>query len=130
MRIVGVLGGFNWSSQHLQSRRRFGKTCGVDPEVSFFSIGTNDLIQYVMATDRANAQIASLYRTEHQAVMRAIELTNEAAQRAGIWVGICGEAAADVALMARFIKMGVTDLSMSPASILAAKKRITELCLG
>ena len=96
-------------------------------EVSFFSIGTNDLTQYVMATDRANAQIASLYRTEHPAVMRAIEMTCEAAQRAGIWVGICGEAAADVALMPRFIEMGVTELSMSPASILAAKKRITEL---
>ena len=96
-------------------------------EVSFFSIGTNDLTQYVMATDRANAQIAALYRTEHPAVMRAIEMTCEAAQRAGIWVGICGEAAADVALMPRFIEMGVTELSMSPASILAAKKRITEL---
>ena len=96
-------------------------------EVSFFSIGTNDLTQYVMATDRANAQIASLYRTEHPAVMRAIEMTCEAAQRAGIWVGICGEAAADLALIPRFIEMGVTELSMSPASILAAKKRISEL---
>ena len=96
-------------------------------EVSFFSIGTNDLTQYVMATDRANAQIAALYRTEHPAVMRAIEMTCDAAQRAGIWVGICGEAAANLELMARFIEMGVSELSMSPASILAAKKRISEL---
>ncbi len=96
-------------------------------EVAFFSIGTNDLTQYVMATDRANAQIAALYRTEHPAVMRAVQMTCDAAQRAGIWVGVCGEAAADVDLMPRFIAMGVRELSMSPASILAAKKRISEL---
>ena len=96
-------------------------------EVSFFSIGTNDLTQYVMATDRANAQVAALYRVEHPAVMRAIEMTCEAAQRAGIWVGICGEAAANMELIPRFIEMGVAELSMSPASILAAKKRICEL---
>lgn len=96
-------------------------------EVGFFSIGTNDLTQYVMATDRANAQIASLYRTEHPAVMRAIALTCEAARAAGIWVGLCGEAAANLDLIPRFVDMGVTELSMSPASILAAKKRVTEL---
>ena len=96
-------------------------------EVSFFSIGTNDLTQYVMATDRANAQIASLYRTEHPAVMKAIELTCEAAKRAGIWVGICGEAAANPDLIPQFIAMGVTELSMSPASILSSKKIISEL---
>jgi phosphoenolpyruvate-protein kinase (PTS system EI component) len=95
--------------------------------VDFFSIGTNDLTQYVMATDRANAQIAALYRTEHPAVMRAVQMTCEAAQRAGIWVGICGEAAANLDLIPRFIEMGVSELSMSPASILAAKKRISEL---
>ena len=96
-------------------------------EVSFFSIGTNDLTQYVMATDRANARIASLYRTEHPAVMTAIEMTCQAAKRAGIWVGICGEAAANLELIPRFIEMGVTELSMSPASILAAKKCICQI---
>lgn len=96
-------------------------------EVSFFSIGTNDLTQYVMATDRANAQIASLYRTEHPAVLKAIELTCQAAQRAGIWVGICGEAAANPDLIPQFIAMGVTELSMSPASILSTKKIISEI---
>ncbi|EKD97608.1 MAG: hypothetical protein ACD_23C00835G0001, partial [uncultured bacterium] len=96
-------------------------------EVSFFSIGTNDLTQYVMATDRANAQIASLYRTEHPAVLKAIELTCQAAQRAGIWVGICGEAAANPELIPQFVAMGVTELSMSPASILNSKKIISEL---
>ena len=96
-------------------------------EVSFFSIGTNDLTQYVMATDRANAQIASLYRTEHPAVLKAIELTCQAAQRAGIWVGICGEAAANPELIPQFVAMGVTELSMSPASILNSKKIVSEL---
>lgn len=96
-------------------------------EVSFFSIGTNDLTQYIMATDRANAQIASLYRTEHPAVLKAIELTCQAAQRAGIWVGICGEAAANRELIPQFVAMGVTELSMSPASILHCKKIISEI---
>lgn len=96
-------------------------------EVSFFSIGTNDLTQYVMATDRANAQIASLYRTEHPAVLKAIELTCQAAKRAGIWVGICGEAAANPELIPQFVAMGVTELSMSPASILNSKKIISEI---
>ena len=96
-------------------------------EVRFFSIGTNDLTQYVMATDRANAQIASLYRTEHPAVLKAIELTCQAAQRAGIWVGICGEAAANPELIPQFVAMGVTELSMSPASILNSKKIVSEL---
>jgi phosphocarrier protein FPr len=96
-------------------------------ESAFFSIGTNDLTQYVMATDRGNPHIAALYRTEHAAVLRAIEMACEAAGRAGIPVGICGEAAAQPKLIARFIAMGVTELSMSPASILAAKKRISDL---
>lgn len=96
-------------------------------EVAFFSIGTNDLTQYVMAVDRANAQIANLYRTDHPAVLRAIELTCQAADRAGIWVGICGEAAANHDLVAQFVAMGVTELSMSPAAILSTKKFISEL---
>lgn len=96
-------------------------------EVSFFSIGTNDLTQYVMAADRANARIDALYRTEHPAVMTAIRMTCEAARRAGIWVGICGEAAANLALIPRFVEMGVTELSMSPAAILAAKQCVSEI---
>ncbi len=96
-------------------------------EVSFFSIGTNDLTQYVMAADRANARIASLYRTEHPAVLKAIEMTCQAAERAGIWVGVCGEAAANPALIRQFVAMGVTELSMSPSSILTAKKTISEI---
>lgn len=96
-------------------------------EVAFFSIGTNDLTQYVMATDRANAQVARLYRIEHPAVMKAVDLACRSARAAGIPVGVCGEAAANLELIPKFIQMGVTELSMSPASILAAKQRIHSL---
>ncbi len=96
-------------------------------EVAFFSIGTNDLTQYVMAADRLNPQVARLNRTEHPAVMRAIGLVCAAAGRAGIPVAICGEAAARPELIGDFVRLGVSELSMSPASIPRAKKCIVEL---
>jgi phosphocarrier protein FPr len=96
-------------------------------EVAFFSIGTNDLTQYVMAADRLNARVAHLNRPDHPAVLRAIELVCAAAREAGIWVGVCGEAAARPDLIATFIRMGVTELSMSPSSIPRAKKCVTEI---
>jgi phosphotransferase system enzyme I (PtsI) len=96
-------------------------------QVSFFSIGTNDLTQYVMAADRLNPRVAALGRTDNPAVLRAIALVCSAAQRAGIPVGICGEAAARPDLIATFVAMGVTELSMSPASIPRAKKCVTEI---
>jgi phosphotransferase system enzyme I (PtsI) len=96
-------------------------------QVSFFSIGTNDLTQYVMAADRLNPRVAGLNRTEHPAVLRAIEGVCRAASRAGIPVGICGEAAARPDLIETFVRMGVTELSMSPASIPRAKKCVTEI---
>jgi phosphotransferase system enzyme I (PtsI)/phosphocarrier protein FPr len=96
-------------------------------EVSFFSIGTNDLTQYVMAADRLNAAVASLNDVTNIAVMNAIEMTARAAVEAGIWVGMCGEAAGRADLIPRFIEMGLTELSMSPASVLRAKERIATL---
>jgi phosphotransferase system enzyme I (PtsI) len=96
-------------------------------QVAFFSIGTNDLTQYVMAADRLNPRVAALNRTEHPAVLRAIEGVCRAARRAGIPVGICGEAAARPDLIGTFVRMGVTELSMSPASIPSAKKCVTEI---
>jgi phosphocarrier protein FPr len=95
-------------------------------EVSFFSIGTNDLTQYVMAADRLNASVAKLNDVANPAVMNAIALTAKAGGEAGIMVGMCGEAAARTDLIPRFIEMGVTELSMSPAAILRAKKCIAE----
>ena len=96
-------------------------------EVTFFSIGTNDLTQYVMAADRLNPKVAALNRAEHPAVLRAIEGVCRAGQKAGIPVGICGEAAARPDLIKTFVEMGVTELSMSPAAIPRAKKCITEI---
>ncbi|MGH6763511.1 MAG: phosphoenolpyruvate--protein phosphotransferase [Phyllobacterium sp.] len=96
-------------------------------EVAFFSIGTNDLTQYVMAADRLNPTVAKLNDVSHPAVMSAIEMTAKAAVDAGIMVGMCGEAAARPDLIPEFIQMGLTELSMSPASIQRAKKLIAEL---
>jgi phosphocarrier protein FPr len=96
-------------------------------EADFFSIGTNDLTQYIMAADRLNPRLAKLNRADHPAVMKAVALICEAAAKGGIWVGVCGEAAAREDLIPEFIRLGVTELSMSPSSIPRAKKRIIEL---
>jgi phosphocarrier protein FPr len=96
------------------------------PEVDFFSIGTNDLTQYVMAADRANPNLASLYRSDHPAVLRAIAMVCDAAQRAGIEVAVCGEAAAQPRMIPVLIGLGVDELSMSPACVLRAKKIVSE----
>ena len=96
-------------------------------EVAFFSIGTNDLTQYVMAADRMNPRVAGLYRVDHPAVLSAIRLIVEAAREAGIWVGVCGEAAAKPEMIAKFVELGVTELSMSPASIPMARKFVSEI---
>jgi phosphotransferase system enzyme I (PtsI) len=96
-------------------------------EVAFFSIGTNDLTQYVMAADRLNPKVAALNRAEHPAVLRAIEGVCRAGKKAGIPVGICGEAAARPDLIKTFVEMGVTELSMSPSAIPRAKKCVMDI---
>ncbi|WP_199272410.1 phosphoenolpyruvate--protein phosphotransferase [Paraburkholderia acidisoli] len=96
-------------------------------EVAFFSIGTNDLTQYIMAVDRMNPNLAALYRTEHPAVLQAIRMVCDAAKRAGISVGVCGEAAGKPALIPTLVNLGVDELSMSPNAILRAKKLVTEI---
>ncbi|RUX26686.1 phosphoenolpyruvate--protein phosphotransferase [Mesorhizobium sp. M7A.F.Ca.US.011.01.1.1] len=93
-------------------------------EVAFFSIGTNDLTQYIMAADRLNPTVAKLNDVTNPAVMSAIEMTARAGVAAGIMVGMCGEAAGRPDLIATFVEMGLTELSMSPASIQRAKKAI------
>ncbi|MBZ9656747.1 phosphoenolpyruvate--protein phosphotransferase [Phyllobacterium lublinensis] len=96
-------------------------------EVAFFSIGTNDLTQYIMAADRLNPAVAKLNDVTHPAVMAAIELTAKAGVEAGIMVGMCGEAAGRPDLIPAFVRMGITELSMSPSSIQRAKKCVVEL---
>ncbi len=93
----------------------------------FFSIGTNDLAQYVTASDRMNAQVADLCRADHPAVLKMIEMICASAHKAGIWVGICGEAAGDRTLIPFFVRHGVRELSMSASLVLQAKKLVTEL---
>jgi phosphotransferase system HPr (HPr) family protein len=96
-------------------------------ESAFFSIGTNDLTQYVMAADRLNPTVAGLNDVSNPAVMTAIEMTARAGKEAGIMVGMCGEAAGRPDLIPEFIRMGLTELSMSPASIPRAKKVIVDM---
>ena len=95
-------------------------------EVDFFSIGTNDLTQYTLAIDRQNAKLDSFYDAHHPAVLRFIQMATENAHKEGIWCGICGELGADTTLTETFLKMGVDELSVSPACILPVRKIIRE----
>lgn len=99
-------------------------------EVSFFSIGTNDLSQYVMAIDRQNQELDDFFNPYHPAIMRMIEITVENAHKNGIWAGICGELASDLNLTERLLKMGVDELSVSPGSLLLLRKRIRDINIG
>ncbi|WP_150268636.1 phosphoenolpyruvate--protein phosphotransferase [Paenibacillus tepidiphilus] len=93
-------------------------------EVDFFSIGTNDLVQYVLAVDRMNEQIAHLYHPYHPSVLRMIKMTVDAARRGGIDISICGEMAADERSLPLWLELGIRDLSMSPQALLRVKHRI------
>lgn len=95
-------------------------------EVAFFSIGTNDLVQYTLAADRDSEYLQRLQSTRHPAVLKLIGDTCDAAREANIWVGICGEGAGEPTLIPKLIELGVTELSMSPPSIPKAKKVVLE----
>lgn len=92
-------------------------------EVDFFSIGTNDLVQYVLAVDRMNEQIAHMYHPYHPAVLRMIRMTVEAARNAKIDISVCGEMAADERSLPLWLELGISDLSMSPQALLKVKHR-------
>lgn len=95
-------------------------------EVDFFSIGTNDLTQYLLAVDRQNEELDSFYDAHHKAVLRMIYQTVQNAHKENIWCGICGELGADTELTKLFLAMGVDELSVSPGRILPIRKIIRE----
>jgi len=99
-------------------------------EVDFFSIGTNDLSQYTMAVDRQNPKLDDFFNPHHEAVLRMIEIVCKNAHKENIWVGICGELGADLALTERFLKMGVDELSVSPSYVLPLRNKIRNLDLS
>ena len=103
--------------------------CAADlaKEAAFFSVGTNDLVQYTLAADRGNERLRSLQNVDHPAVLKLIGDTCEAARGADIWVGVCGEAAGDPGLIPKLVELGITELSMSAPSIPRAKKVVSEL---
>ena len=94
--------------------------------MDFFSIGTNDLTQYTLAIDRQNAKLDPIYDAHHPAVLKMIQMTIENGHKSGCWVGICGELGADTTLTETFVKMGIDELSVTPASVLPIRKIIRE----
>ena len=95
-------------------------------EADFFSIGTNDLTQYTMAVDRGNAKVAYLYSAYNPAVLRSMKYIIESANKAGIMVGMCGEAAADPLLIPLLISFGLNEFSVSATSVLATRAVINK----
>lgn len=103
------------------SAREFAK------EVDFFSIGTNDLIQYTLACDRMNEKVSYLYNPMHPSVLSLIKMTIDGAHAEGKWVGMCGEMAGDEEAIPQLLEYGLDEFSMSPTSILPAKKQILDI---
>lgn len=96
-------------------------------EVDFFSVGTNDLTQYTLAIDRQNNKLDQFCDTHHPAVLELLRMTAAAANRGGIWAGICGELAADPEMTELLLEMGYAELSVSPVFTLELRKRIREM---
>lgn len=99
-------------------------------EVDFFSVGTNDLTQYTLAIDRQNPKLDHIYDPHHEAVLRLLKMIVDAGHKAGCWVGICGELAADTALTETFLRMGFDELSVSPSMVLSVRDRIRKTDLS
>jgi phosphoenolpyruvate-protein phosphotransferase (PTS system enzyme I) len=98
-------------------------------EVDFFSIGTNDLIQYTVAVDRVNERIAHLYEPTHPGVLRLLKMTADAARANDIWVGVCGEMAGDIALTPLLLGLGMDELSASATLVPRVKRAVQSLTI-
>lgn len=98
--------------------------------VDFFSVGTNDLIQYTLACDRQNPGIRRFADSHHEAVLRLIEMTARNAHANGIRIGICGELAADVSMTECFLRMGIDELSVSPSFVLKVRGAVRSIDLS
>ncbi|PYL57990.1 MAG: phosphoenolpyruvate--protein phosphotransferase [Verrucomicrobia bacterium] len=99
------------------------------PEVDFFSIGTNDLIQYTLAVDRVNEKLAHLYEPTHPAILRLLKMIAEAAHTNHIWVGVCGEMAGDVALIPLLLGLGMDELSAGATLVPRVKRAVQSLAI-
>lgn len=100
------------------------------PMVDFFSVGTNDLTQYTLACDRQNPRVERFCDTHHEAILRLIEMSAENAHKNGIWIGICGELAADTSLTETFLRMGIDELSVSPSLVLKVRDTVRKINLN
>ena len=98
-------------------------------EADFFSVGTNDLIQYALAVDRVNEKIAHLYEPTHPAVLRLLKMIADAAHANNIWVGVCGEMAGDVALTPLLLGLGMDELSASATLVPRVKRAVQSLAI-
>src|SRR5437868_9895906 len=98
-------------------------------EVDFFSIGTNDLIQYALAVDRVNEKVAYLYEPTHPAILRLLKIVADAAHANHIWVGVCGEMAGDIALIPLLLGLGMDELSTAAILVPRVKRAVQSLAI-
>lgn len=96
-------------------------------EVDFFSIGTNDLIQYTMAADRMNESVSYLYQPYHPSILKLVDMVIKAAKREGIWVGMCGEMAGDPIAIPLLVGLGLDEFSMSAGSVLSSRELVSHI---
>jgi len=96
----------------------------IAPHVDFFSIGTNDLVQYTLAVDRVNERVADLYQPTHPAVVKLLKLAVDAAKKNGIWVGVCGEMAGDVVFTPLMLGLGMDELSVGGGQLPQVKHAV------